>query len=361
MVAEKELEKARGIDESLLAYLRADDPQREQRCLDYLLNEISKPIVEHILQRALRWDLADDALGILQVDTEDVSSDVLVKVLIRLGAFKADPSRHAISNFRAMVATISYRVVADRQRKSKRYRANQEKKIRRLFAADENLAIWKDEQGKTVCGYSIWQNREVLTIASKENLSSAAKVQSAIDAMPFDRNERSTAELVLFILKSMDCPVRLSDLVTAVCGRQGGASDETVSIDAVKEMDNVRLSSVQDPGDRLEARRLLELLIEEIKKLSVTQRKSLLLNMADNQGHGMDWFLVAEIATQEQLAALLEVSVSEVRGLLDRTPMADSEIGELLGLEAVKVTNIRKAVRDRLERRRRVFLGKTRK
>src|SRR6185295_2785231 len=103
----------------------------------------------------------------------------------------------------------------------------------------------------------------------------------------------------------------------------------------------------------LDNRRLLNGLFSEIQHLRLEQRKSLLLNMTDSYGYGIEWFLFTKIATEEHLARLLEVSIEQFRKLLDELPMSDEEIAKDLGISQTKVMNIRRAVRERLDRRRR--------
>ena len=79
--------------------------------------------------------------------------------------------------------------------------------------------------------------------------------------------------------------------------------------------------------------------------------------MTDSYGFGIEWFLFTKIATEEHLARLLEVSIEQFRQLLDDLPLSDAEIAGDLGISQSKVTNMRRAVRERLERRRRDFLG----
>jgi hypothetical protein len=193
-----------------------------------------------------------------------------------------------------------------------------------LFAANKSLAIWRDGQGKSVCGYSSWRDQRVRTSASREETISRVNLRSLLERSPFDRQDRSTAEVVLSILRTVGHPIRLNDLITAACGHQSGES-ETISIDALNEAENTALSSVQDTADMLETRHLLKLLFEEIQKLNAAQRKSLLLHMTDSHGYSIEWFLFTETATKEQLAALLEVSLDQFRELLwsianDRQP-----------------------------------------
>ena len=109
----------------------------------------------------------------------------------------------------------------------------------------------------------------------------------------------------------------------------------------------------------MENQRLLNRLFTEIGTLRIEQRKSLLLNMSDSYGFGIEWFLFTRIATEEHLASLLEVSIEQFRKMLNELPMSDGEIAKQLGTTASKVMNMRNAVRQRLERRRRAFLGES--
>ena len=342
-----------GIDECLRPYLGSSDTTDEHDCLAHLLNKIAKPIIQRIVQGSLSREPEYDTRGILRMDAEDATSDVLVKILPRLRIFKADPEGHAISDFRGLVAATTYRALTDRRRENNRHRANCEKKIRRLITGNESLAIWKGGQGKAVCGYLAWRDKETIATALID------EIQILVERSPSGDREKSTAEIVLSILDQAGHPIRLSDLVTAACGYLT-SEVETVSMEIVDD-ESAGLSTVQDAGHVLEARRLLEALFEEIQKLNAAQRRSFLLNMTDSHGYSVEWFLFTGLATEEQLADLLEVSLDEFRELLDRLPMRDREIGKLLGFDSAKVTNIRKAVRDRLERRRSAFFGKTRK
>jgi len=91
----------------------------------------------------------------------------------------------------------------------------------------------------------------------------------------------------------------------------------------------------------------------------VEQRKSLLLNMTDSYGYGIEWFLFAKITSEERLASLLELSIEQFRELLDQLPLSDAQIARELGISESKVMNIRRAVRERLNRRRQAFFDES--
>ena len=181
----------------------------------------------------------------------------------------------------------------------------------------------------------------------------ANKFLSAAFTESYSHPEGNTAELILIILNKLQRPVRFKDLVEAVgqTSLTRGARSNEVTLDA-------------RPGESLtidENRHLLQRLFLEIQKLTIEQRKSLLLNMTDSYGYSVEWFVFAGVASEAQLADLLMVPLDEFRVLLDRLPMSDKEIAKQLGMNPTKVANIRKAVRDRLARCRALFLKEERR
>jgi len=343
------------IDECLFAYLHSTDEAGQQQHLAYLVNEVATPIIQQVLHRAFQQDYLTDAYGIVRVPGEDAVADVVLKILNALHAFKSKPIERAITNFRGFVATTAYRMVADQLREHHRERANHAQKIRRLFASINSLAIWKDSSNTTICGRTKWQVAKTngFTYPSRDELLSVADQLRA--TMP----GRSTAELILLLLDQIEKPVQFGDLVGLTFACQRKDTHRLVGESTELGLRDGLCAVSENPSVVLEARLLLDRLFSEIQKLRPVQRKALLLNMSDSQGDGIQWFLFANIATEEQMAALLEVSVGEFRQLLEHLPMTDKEIGRQIGIDAVKVANIRKAVRDRLERRRRAFLGES--
>jgi RNA polymerase sigma factor (sigma-70 family) len=335
-------------DKRLELYFLSVDEHTSQEHLEYLLESIAKPIIHRIVQRSTRVKI-DSAR--YELDSQDVVSDVLVRILARLNASKADPQRYPISNFDGLVATISYRVIADLLRTRNRQRTNLEKKIRRLFAANADLSIWEGNEKELVCGYAACRSDKpnslnTISLTSFELSTLANEIRA-------EAKKRNTAELILLILQKVKHPIRLRDLV-------GLISEITfvqqLNTNEVNYSPNAFQIELTISNDSAENRRLLERLFVEIKKLEIEQRRALLLNMTDSYGYSIEWFLFTRIATEAELADLLQLSVDEFRRLLNALPMTDKEIAKLLGVSPTKVANIRKAVRERLARCRKAFL-----
>ena len=342
-------EDSESLDERLLAYFHSADEETTQQQLEYLLDRVAKPIIHRIVRRSERLTVSSRH----ESSVQDVVAETLVKLLARLRILKANPQRRVISNFDGLVATITYRSIADHLRTRNRQRTNLEKKIRRLFAANNDLSIWKDSQSELVSGYIAWRSDEKQFTASR--YPSPAELSAALGEARFKSGKTNTAELILLLLNNVHGPIRFKDLIEAI--------SETVfaqHLNRHEVNDPPPITPIEEAVDVGENRRLLERLFAEIQKLGIEQRKSLLLNMTDSYGYSIEWFAFTGIAKEAQLAELLQVSVEEFRLLLNDLPMTDKQIAKQLGISPTKVANIRKAVRDRLARCRRAFLKEQR-
>jgi RNA polymerase sigma factor (sigma-70 family) len=324
-------------DESLVPYLQSDETRSEHQ-LEYLIEKIAKPIVGRIVQRALRVD----SYHTFETDSQDLAGDAVVRILARLRTLKADPQHHPISNFNGLVATITYRTVADHLRTKNRHRTNLEKKIRRLFAANDRLSIWEGDDGNLLCGYVKWRGKH--SPATAPDVASIASVVT-----PGELKKRNTGEMILFILQKAQQPIAFKELVDLI--GEVTTVKYTPGNDSIDTLQNV----ATPPEDLPEKRRLLHRLLLEIQKLDINQRRALLLNMTDSYGYSIEWFLFTNIATEIELANLLDVPIDYFRELLNELPMTDKKIAKRFGMDATRVANIRKAVRERLTRARQAF------
>lgn len=288
-------------------------------------------------------------------NTQDIFGEVCVRLLQQLHLFKRSPEQHPISNFAGLVASVTTTVFSDLLRGRDRQRRSLAQKIRRLIAANPDLETWKDNEGRSICGYCTWRSE----------MTGSEKVGPSQMKLDFRSNQLSaankpnTAELILLVLNNAGRPVKFDELVDLVNVAVAGVQIQTISIEDKHYVQASALVAGQpDLLSQIDNQRLLNRLFTEIQSLRVEQRKSLLLSMGDAYGYGIEWFLFARIATEEHLASLLEISIEQFRKLLVTLPMSDADIALELGVSESKVRNIRAAVRERLKRRRRAFLGK---
>ena len=341
-------EDRQNIDERLVAYLQSVDEEASQKHLEYLLESVAKPIIHRIVQRSAR--VKSDSVR-YDLDLQDVVGDAVVRILTRLRASKAAPQHDPISNFDGLVATITYRAIADYLRTRNRQRTNLEKKIRRLFAANADLSIWEDSEKDLICGYLDWRSNKPSTLS--HNIDSTPLELSSIATEIRVSPKKNTAELILLILQKLQRPIKLKDLLGLISEISGVQRLNINEVNYQLKHSPVELSL---SADSAENRRLLERLFAEIQKLEIEQRRALLLNMTDSYGYSVEWFVFTRITTEAELADLLGLSVDEFKRLLNDLPMTDKEIAKQLGMSPTKVANIRKAVRERLARCRQAFL-----
>jgi RNA polymerase sigma factor (sigma-70 family) len=351
----KDKKEQRGtIDEELLPYLNSVNEANSSEHLQRLL-EKARPIVYRIA-RSMRVGVGHRHAA-TEFNAQDIFNDVCVRLLQSLRALRQNPRRHPVSNFAGLVATTTSTVFSDLLRGKDRHRRNLYEKIRSLIAGSPALETWKDNEGHLVCGYARWRtgSSSIVVKAGRPQLQ-----------LPFRSDDfagepkRNTAELVLLVLDNLGRPVKLAELVDLVNMAAEGVQVQTVSIDDTHYVQASPLATFQpDVIAGLDNQRLLNRLFAEIQNLRVEQRKSLLLNMSDSYGYGIEWFLFTHIATEEHLASLLEISIEQFRQLLNELPMSDAKIARELGVSQTKVMNIRRAVRERLERHRKAFFNES--
>lgn len=345
-------ERSGNIDERLLEYFQCADEGSSQEQLEYLLEGVAKPIIQRIVQRSSRLDVS--RVG-YETSPQDVAGEALVRVLKRLRASKLDHNRQVISNFQGLVATITYRAIADHLRLRNRERTNLEKKIRRLFAANNDLGVWKDDEKNVVCGYGVWRSNEPGSSDPRSVYPTQSELSLIAEELRLVTQKSNTAELILLLLNKIRRPIKLNnfvDLITGLVVAKHSRIDEITYAQLFPTAQDEQII----PTGAIKTRLLLERLFAEIQKLGIEQRKSLLLNMTDNYGYSIEWFLFTRIATEAELAGLLEISIDEFKRLLNDLPMTDKEIAKQLGMSPTRVANIRKAVRERLARCRHAFL-----
>jgi len=341
-------ENPTGIDEQLLPYLNSANQTETQEHLNRLF-EKARPIVYRIA-RSVRLS-ADRTVA--PFNSHDIFGEVCVRLLQSLRAFKSNPSKHSISNFSGLVATTTSSVFADFMRGENRQRRRLYQKIRRLIAANPDLATWKDKDGALVCGHAVWQSTDLNVPVTPSQMKLDFQTNQFDEA-----HKLNTAELILLVLKNVGHPVKFDEFVDLVNIAGAGVQVQTLSIDDEHFVQSSPLVSYQpDFISVMENQRLLNKLFTEIGTLRVEQRKSLLLNMSDSYGFGLEWFLFTRIATEEHLASLLELSIEQFRRILNELPMSDGDIAKQLGTTGARVRNMRRAVRERLDRRRRTFQG----
>lgn len=337
----------------LLTFAQTADASEQDNALSALLTECAEPVVNKIIRYKTRG--ATD-------DGEEIYSEVMLQLVGRLQRLRTETN--TIDDFNSYVAVTTYNACDRFLSRKFPNRRRLKNGLRYLLAHREGFAVWQDNQGNYVGGFRRWQFGDA-------DYSKLKIEQLRDDARAFERDvkvekswsERKNAyELLTAIFNWTNAPVEI-DLLTGVCADWWNVTDETVAIDQPKtgadgeETAQIQLAdSRPDAFTENERRGYLQRLWNEIADLPTRQRAAVLLNMKDENGRGViDLWLVVGVATAEEIAAVLEMSVERFAALWNDLPLEDNRIAEILGLTRQQIINLRKSARERLARRMKGF------
>jgi hypothetical protein len=139
------------------------------------------------------------------------------------------------------------------------------------------------------------------------------------------------------------------DELVSLVGEVWGVDDPPVAPErAAQELPSVDV----DPVERMELKRWMTELWNQICDLPQPQRAALLLNLRSGADQSAVALLpLAGVATIRQVAEVLGVPPEEFAELWNRLPLDDFAIAERLGVTRQQVINLRKSARERLTRR----------
>jgi hypothetical protein len=300
-------------------FLTCRDLVESERLLERLVWEESAPIVERIVTSKIRG-----AVG------EDVRSDVLADLIVRLRELKESGGRSGIRDFRAYSAVAAYHGCDKYYRRSFPQRYRLETQLRYLLAKHVRLALWVAPNGKWICGNKAGRRRQPAVTERR---------RVAIWA-----SSREAARLVEGILDEYNAPLPFDDLVERV------AKHWRITDKAAPPSEDLAEPALSVETELAQRGRLRQLW-NKIIALPAAQRASLLLNMRDESGNAALPLLPATgVATQMQIASVLEISLGELRELWNGLPLDDLRIASRLGLNRQQVIVLRRSARRRLIR-----------
>ena len=308
-------------DQVLNEYLHQQDEASAEEVLAELLFRHAEPLARRVILRRLREGAAREH--------EDLTSEVLVDLIVRLRGCRQSPEEAPIENLASYIAVTAHHA-CDRYFRQLQPRRHQLKnRLRYVLRAEPRFALWADDRGLLLCGLSTWQGRSAVELLE----------------LPVVPNPQSLLQKVLDgIFSAAGGPVSVDDLTTLLAN----AWDIRDTPDTTVEE---RPAPSIDPAVALDNRRRLTYLWNCILALPVAQRTALLLHLRDERGGPLLPILVATgVATVRRLADVLEMPAGELAAIWNRLPLADTEIGLRLGRVRQQVINLRAAARQRLAR-----------
>lgn len=361
------------VDDLLLPFVKASDEVEAERQLSRLLTEHAEPCVTRII----RYKSGSTRRASQRVDeyakAEDIHSEVMLQLVVRLRNFRTDYQTRPIADFNAYVAVTTYNAYDRYISRLYPQRRRLKNGLRYLLTHRDGFALWQTKDGLWVGGFARWQpdaRHGVTTDAGGVEASMLGCIQQLReDPRAFARNAKGVRdwhdrkhayELLSAIFEWTNVPVEL-DLLTSIVADWWNVTDEACELDAGRDngeggSDGSVAAQVvaHHPAVtiELENRIYLKRLWDEIIELPPRQRAALLLNLRDEGGRGIvDLWIIVGVTTREALAAALNLDLRAFAELWKELPLDDNRIAVHLGLTRQQVINLRKSARERLARR----------
>ena len=349
-------QEANQIDQQLLPFINAGNEAESQSALEQLICNQARPLIRDIVGFKLRSSSSGSSSIRDGQEVEDVSSEVVVKLIAALRECKSSPARRQITNLRSYVAVMAYNASDAYLRQKYPRRFSLKNKVKYVLTHHPGLALWEIEGGATLCGFAAWRKtKQAETGALRSD-------QDMADLRDFLRNKSEGKTLermnpgdqLAAVFEFVGSSLEIDELVT-IMAEIWGVRDapELVNQGSVT---SIGLGELPDPSQRfdrvLDHRARIKQVWNEMLQLPIRQRVALLLNLKDEQGGSAVAMLpILRIASIQQVAEALEIPDEEMATLWNELPVEDEVIGKRLGATRQQVSNLRKCARERLTRR----------
>ncbi|HEY6333235.1 MAG TPA: hypothetical protein VI756_28180 [Blastocatellia bacterium] len=289
-------------------------------------------------------------------DADDLYGEVVLELLGRLRTLRTNEDAAAITDFRGFVRLLCYRVCSKQARKLDPGRHSISGRVRYQLTVNPDFAIWPDERDEWVCGLKKWRDegRPIWTSRSSEAGDLFAFFRNALGSEDTARI-KGVPDLVAALFEWADTPIELEDVID-LAAKFLGQTDPATLPGSLKRSQLESSDYIVDPrvdiATEIERRAHLDRVWTEVKGLPLRQRRALLLNLRDTLGQGAAALIpITGVASIKELADVLEMPSEELRGIWNDLPLDDATIASRLGLSRQQVINLRRAARERLQRR----------
>jgi DNA-directed RNA polymerase specialized sigma24 family protein len=336
------------LDPVLIAFVHSKS-DCEQAELDQVLSTHAVPLAKKIIRHNFASLSPSD-----REDEEDLSSEVITRLLTRLWNLKEDPTAESIQNLEDYVAVVTHNVWNTYLRRKFPERFRIKNRIRYVLTTFPDFAIWKNVRASWYCGMSPWKGsiptRDLETIEKLKENSALLRSISKIK----DPTESGLPDLLKQIFIASGHPLDVNDLATFIF-TVSGCSEHKVETEIGSEGSPV-LAIVPDQKQStlqtLESRSFLQKIWEEIRQLPQLQRIALLLHLRDEEGNDVVSLLhSSRIATLRQIAAEIGMEPEQFAAMWNDLPLDDHRIASHLSMTRQQIINLRKSARERLARK----------
>jgi DNA-directed RNA polymerase specialized sigma24 family protein len=334
-----------GQDALLHSFLLAPDEASAKTELDALLRTEALTIIQKVVNQRLGAASIIRNPGVIDerdLDAQDLRQQTLMALTGHLWQVYAEPEKNRIGAFRAYVAGASFNTWRAAVRDETPLWTRLSFRLAYLCresAGQTGLTKWQDVKHGSLVGFTLWRQKRVSPLLHFDLLE-----QNSIEDLPAPATP--LPEIAAWALQQAGGPLPWNDFVTAVAFILQ-VKDQRVSLDH-KNLESLLQTQQTDPSTRGESlnRDRLRNLWEQLQRLDRKERAVLLLKAEDL----LD-FELSQVATLQDLAASLGISLSQILTLLPSLPLDDQQIARLLGVRRQTVVNLRSQARFTLRRR----------
>lgn len=310
------------MDQAIEPFLSAGLDGEEER-LNAII-ESAQPVVRRV---------AAAKLSGMPQELDDICAEARLELLLVLRRLKADPAANPIDDFSGYAAAVAANACNRYFRSRNPHRTRLRNQIRYLFSSEPGLAM--QHQARPKCGLEGW---------NLDSPTGAPPERSSVDG------DRDLARLIKSILEQHRRPVGFDALVDLIARMWEIPARATISLEESGSPDFPEFAESSE--SRLDNRRYIERLWNEIRALPGNQRAALLLHCRDGRGYPvLALFQLTGIAFFPEMAMLLDMPEEKLANLWNQLPMEDQAIAEMLGCSRQQVINFRMSARKRLTNR----------
>ena len=327
------------VDVLLRQYVECTDTQRAESLLEELIVQHAEPGV----RKVVRYKLAFQGNAEMQ-DIDDVCADVVLELIARLQAIRADTKLDSIGSFSGYSAVAAYHACNEYLRRKYPNRHRLKTRLRYLLNNEKKFAIWEGALGEWICGLRQWQSAGNPPAPSEI----VSRWRERLADLPHGPNAIHPATLMEMVFLRIGGAVEFDELVGMVAFLWGVDDPAPATELSAAEIE----SANTDPNQRLEMQQWVAELWKQICALPRSQRVALLLNLrTSGAGSAAALFPLTGVASIRQIADALEFPADDFAAIWNLLPMEDLAIAEELGVTRQQVINLRKSARERLLRR----------
>ena len=266
---------------------------------------------------------------------EDITQEVVMGLVRRLGQIRLAADHSSIRGTAEWAMRAASNACSGFLRKEHPLRTHLANALRYRFSKSAAFPMWKAPNSRMVCGWHRCRAAPPLMESAFQQVLASPPVAERLAMIQPEYDVRLWKALAS-IFALANGPIYFQSLVSGLISRTATGDGRMAGMDEIAEPENHDRAD-----DVIILRELLKVLWEEVITLPRDQQLSLLLNLRGTEGLAAWW--QHGVVEKSKVAEHLEVSVE----MLDRLPLSDLEIADLLGLDAADDVKRRQGVINR--------------